>query len=473
VHDDDVPTQVAEAMGNAVIDLATPRTVHVVAIGGSAMSGIASVLVALGHRVSGSDIAESPRLDSLRTRGVKVTIGHDAANVGADVDVLIVSSAIGDDNLEVVEARRRGIPVVRRADAQRAIVAMRRGIAIAGSHGKTTTTTMLTLIMRAAGWDPSFLVGGDVAQLGATAALQGGEWLVVEADESDGTFLELAPEAAIVTSIEADHLRHYGSLDALERAFHRFVASVPGVRVLCADDAATDRLAALTPSAITYGFADGADVRIADYEGTSAGSSFVVIRDGVALGPITLAIPGRHNATNAAGAAAMALELGVPFEAVQRGLADFAGLARRFELRGECAGITFVDDYAHLPAEVAASIDAATEGGWRRVIAVFQPHRYSRTVELWREFADAFVGADLLVLTDVYGFNEPVIEGVSGRLIVRAVLDAHPTQPVVYLPERVDLLTHVLRLARAGDLVLTLGAGDLTTLPDEWLAMAR
>ena len=332
---------------------------------------------------------------------------------------------------------------------------------------------MLTLILREAGWDPSFLVGGDVEQLGATAALHGGEWLVVEADESDGTFLELDADAAIVTSIEADHLRHYGGLDALEQAFARFVAEIPGVRVLCVDDPATARLAAGTPSAVTYGFAEAADLQVVDYLGRRDGSTFALDQRGQRLGVVTLAIPGRHNATNAAGAAALALELGVPFEAVQRGLGRFAGVARRFERRGERDGVTFVDDYAHLPGEVATMVRAAGEGGWRRVVTVFQPHRYSRTLELWRDFADAFVGADLVVLTDVYGFNEPVIDGVSGRLLVRAVLDAHPEQALVYLPERADLVAHVPSLVRAGDLVLTLGAGDLTTVPDEWLASSR
>ncbi|MET0421936.1 MAG: UDP-N-acetylmuramate--L-alanine ligase [Acidimicrobiia bacterium] len=456
------------------IDLGAPLAVHVVAIGGSAMSGIATVLLALGHRVTGSDIVASPRIDALRARGVPVTIGHATANVAADVDLVVVSSAITEDNPEVIEARRRGLPVARRADAQRAIVATRRAIVVAGSHGKTTTTTMLTLILRDAGWDPSFLVGGDVAQLGATAAMHDGTWIVVEGDESDGTFLELGADAAIVTSVEADHLAHYGGLPGLERAFASFVAATPGVKVLCIDDPATARLAADLPAdladGVTYGFAAHATVRIDEYAGTSTGSSFVLTREGDALGSISLSIPGRHNALNAAGAAAMALALGAEFASVQRGLAAFGGLGRRFERRGERAGVTYVDDYAHLPGEVATMVSAAREGGWRRVVTVFQPHRYSRTAELWRDFADAFVGSDLVVLTEVYGFNEPVIEGVSGRLIVRAVLDAHPDQALVYLPTRADLITYVPTFASAGDLVLSLGAGDLTTLPEEWLA---
>ncbi len=461
-----------DASGDASIDLTTPQRVHVVAVGGSAMSGIALVLAGLGHRVTGSDIAESPRLAGVRAAGVEVRVGHDAANVADDVDVVVASSAIGDDNPEVQHARARGVPVLRRADAQRAIARTRRPVVVAGSHGKTTTTSMLTLVLEDAGWAPSFLVGGDVTSLGATAALRAGEWIVVEGDESDGTFLELGAEAAVVTSIEPDHLAHYGGLTGLEEAFHRFVAAVPGPRVLCLDDAATARLAAQTPGAVGYGFRDDAEYRITGYSGARDGSRFDLRHRGEPLGPVELAIPGRHNATNAAAAAAMALELGVSFDAVQRGLARFGGLARRFQRRGARDGVTFVDDYAHLPAEVAATVGAAREGDWARVVVVFQPHRYSRTAELWRDFADAFVGADVLVLTDVYGFNEPVIPGVSGRLVLRAVLDAHPDQPVVYLPARADLARHVPALTRPGDLVLTLGAGDLTELPDEWLGAA-
>ena len=451
-------------------DLSAPKTVHVVAIGGSAMSGIASVLTGMGHRVSGSDLVDSPRAAALHELGVVTVVGHDARNVPEGVDVVVVSTAITPDNPEVVRARELGVPVLRRSDAQRAIVASRRGIAVAGSHGKTTTTGMLTLVLRAAGWDPSFLIGGDVPALGSTGALHGGDWLVVEADESDGTFLELEPDAAIVTSIEADHLAHYGGFVDLVDAFERFVAAIPGVCVLGVDDAVVALLAAGRAGAVTYGFAAGADVQIVDYEADGVGARFALVRHGERVGDVEISLPGRHNASNAAAAATMALELGVPFPAVREGLAAFGGLARRFEWRGERDGVTFVDDYAHLPTEVALTIDAARSGPWSRVLAVFQPHRYTRTAELWRDFADAFTGAAVVVLTDVYGFNERPIEGVSGRLVLRAVLDAHPDLPVVYLPTAADLLTHVPRLTRPGDLVLTLGAGDLTRLPDQWLS---
>jgi UDP-N-acetylmuramate--alanine ligase len=350
---------------------------------------------------------------------------------------------------------------------------MKRTAAVAGSHGKTTTSSMLALVLREAGWHPSFLIGGDLNEIGTNASWEDGEWLVVEADESDGTFLELDPETAIVTNVEADHLSHWGDFPSLVDGFDRFLATVPGMRVVSADDAVAADLARRHrergPLA-TFGFADDADYRVLDYAGRRGGSRFTFARGGDPLGVLELPVPGRHNAKNAAAAAAMALELGVPFDAVRRALGGFGGVARRFQFRGVRDGVTFVDDYAHLPGEVSHMIEAAREGDWEHVVVVFQPHRYTRTAALWRDFADAFVGADTLVLTDVYGFNEPPEPGVSGRLILHAVLDAHPEQPVVYLPKRADLVAQVPHLARPGDVVLTLGAGDLTTVPDEWLA---
>jgi UDP-N-acetylmuramate--alanine ligase len=342
-------------------------------------------------------------------------------------------------------------------------------VAVAGSHGKTTTSSMLALILRAAGWHPSFLIGGDVNEVGTNAAYDDGEWLVVEADESDGTFLELEPDAAIVTNVEADHLDHYGGFSALVDAFERFLLEVPGTHVVCADDPILARLAGIVPDTVTYGWNDGARYRVVGYEGGRAGSRFALEHEGRALGNVELPIPGRHNAANAAGAAAVALELGAPFDAVSRALGAFGGVARRFQFRGEARGVTLIDDYAHLPTEVRAALRAAREGGWRRVIAVFQPHRYTRTASLWRDFADAFVDADALVLTDIYAAGEAPRPGVSGRLVLRAVLDAHPDTAVTYLPRRADVVRHALALARPGDVLLTLGAGDLTTVPDEWL----
>jgi UDP-N-acetylmuramate--alanine ligase len=454
------------------LDLAAPRTVHIVGIGGAGMSAIATVLARMGHRVSGSDLKDSPALERLRLLGIDARVGHVAEHVPAGADAVVASTAIPASNAEVAAARERGIVVLRRAEALRALVATRRSIAVAGSHGKTTTSSMLALVLRAAGWHPSFLIGGDLNEVGTNAAYDDGEWLVVEADESDGTFLELAPEAAIVTNVEPDHLEHYGGFDALVDAFRQFLAEVPGVRVVCADDPIAARLATAVPAVHTYGWDEQADYRVVDYAGDRRGSRFTLRRGDEVLGVVELPVPGRHNVLNAVGAAALALELGVPFDAVTRALGGFGGVARRFQFRGEIDGVTLVDDYAHLPTEIAAMLRAAREGGWRRVIAVFQPHRYSRTERLWQDFADAFVDADTVILTDVYSAGETPRPGVSGRLVLRAVLDAHPETALTYLPRRTDLVHHALRSARPGDVVLTLGAGDLTTVPDEWLALA-
>ncbi|HEV7861828.1 MAG TPA: Mur ligase family protein, partial [Acidimicrobiia bacterium] len=334
-----------------------------------------------------------------------------------------------------------------------------------------------TLILRAAGWHPSFLIGGEPNEVGSNAAYDDGEWLVVEADESDGTFIEIAPEAVILTNVEADHLDHYGDMATLEAACARYLAGAPGPRVACADDPGSARIAAEVSAAgrpvITYGTAAGADYRIEGYRGDRLGSRFDLLRGGEPLGEILLPAPGLHNARNAAGAAAAATEIGVPFEAVRAALGRFAGVARRFQFHGEVGGVTLVDDYAHLPGEIKATLAAAREGAWSRIVAVFQPHRYSRTARLWRDFGDAFDDADVVVLTDVYAAGEPPQPGVSGRLILQAVSEARPGSRVLYLPKRADVLARLPGLTRPGDLVITLGAGDVTSLPDEWLRSGR
>jgi len=458
--------------GSPTLDLATPQRIHIVGIGGAGMSAIATVLNGTGHRVSGSDLKESRTLARLRVLGIDARVGHRAEHVPGDADAVIVSTAIPRANAEVVAAQERGVQVLRRADALRELVATRRSIAVAGSHGKTTTSSMLALVLRAAGWHPSFLIGGDLNEVGTNAVVDSGDWLVVEADESDGTFLELAPEAGIVTNIEPDHLDHYGDFPGLIDAFDRFLERIPGARVVCADDPRARELAARHDRVTTYGWADDGDYRVVGYQGGRLGSHFALERGSETLGVVELPVPGRHNAVNAAAAAVMALELGVDFAAVKEALGSFGGVARRFQFRGELDGVTLVDDYAHIPGEIAAMIHAAREGGWRRVIAVFQPHRYTRTARLWRDFGDAFAEADAVVLTDVYSAGEDPQPGVSGRLVLRAVLDRHPSLPVTYLPRRADVVEHVPRLARPGDIVLTLGAGDLTTVPDEWIARA-
>ncbi len=329
---------------------------------------------------------------------------------------------------------------------------------------------MLALILRSAGWSPTFVIGGEVNEVGSNAAFGDGEWLVVEADESDGTFLHLSPQAGLVTNIEPDHLDHYGDFDALVSAFEQFVASVDGPVVGCADDLVTARLARERPAMRTYGFAPGADYRVVDEVVDARGCRFGLVVDGAVRTDITVPA-GVKASTNAAGAIAIALELGADVESAVKALAGFGGVARRFQYRGERDGVTFIDDYAHLPTEVGSAIAAARQGPWRRVVVVFQPHRYSRTASIGPQFADAFTDADTLVLTDVYPAGETPIPGVSGRVILHAVLDRHPGLPVAYLPRRADLVSIPQRYARSGDLVLTLGAGDLTTVPDVWLGV--
>ncbi|HEY3240050.1 MAG TPA: UDP-N-acetylmuramate--L-alanine ligase, partial [Acidimicrobiia bacterium] len=389
------------------LDLSQPRRIHIVGVGGMAMSGIAAILTRLGHTVSGSDLKAWRGLERLRLLGVDVHVPHDASRLPAELDAVVVSTAIPASNPEVVLARERGVPVLRRAEALASIVELRRTVAISGTHGKTTTSTMTTLVLRAAGWQPSFLIGGEPNEVGSNAAYDEGEWLVVEADESDGTFTEIAPEAVVLTNVEPDHLDHYGDFAALEAACARYLAAAPGPRVVCADDRVAARLAAEVGGTVTYGTAETADYRITGYEGQRSGSRFTLHRAGTPLGELVLPAPGIHNARNAAAAAAVATEIGVPFAAVRSALGRFAGVARRFQFHGEVDGVSLVDDYAHLPGEVKATLAAAREGGWSRVVAVFQPHRYSRTARLWRDFGEAFDDADMVVLTDVYAAGEP------------------------------------------------------------------
>jgi UDP-N-acetylmuramate--alanine ligase len=426
------------------------------------MSAIAAVLLAMGHDVSGSDSAPSAVLDRLAAAGARVHAGHEPASV-AGVDVVLRSTAVPADDPEVEAARDAGIPVLRRAEALAAICGVRRTLAVSGTHGKTTTTAMLALALREAGTSPSFIVGGDIGGLGAGSAWDEGEWFVVEADESDGTFLELGAHGVIVTNVEPDHLDHWGSFDRLEAAFRRFTADADGPRVVCLDDAGAAALAAEV-DCTTYGTTDGADFHLTDVVTDRDGVRFLVNGE-----PVSLPVPGLHNARNATAVLALCTELGVDRAAVVRALGSFAGVGRRYERRGEARGITFVDSYDHLPTEVAAVLAAARAGDWRRVVCVFQPHRYTRTAALWRDFADSFVDADVLAVTGIYSAGQQPIEGVTGKLIVDAVLDAHPRSRVAWLPEREGLRRWLLSELRPGDLCLTLGAGDLTTLPDELL----
>jgi UDP-N-acetylmuramate--alanine ligase len=357
-----------------------------------------------------------------------------------------------------------------RSQTLASIAARKRCLAVAGTHGKTTTASMLSLILVEAGLHPSFLIGGDVNEIGTNAVWDDGEWMVVEADESDGTFLALVPDIAIVTNVEADHLDHYGSFAAVRSAFEQFVGSARLRTVVGGDD----------PEAAAIGLAIGADVvgagdactyRMVDVDlGRSSVGFDLVGPDGSPLGRLAVPVPGLHNAKNAAVATVAALAAGVDVGAAGRALARFAGVARRFEFRGEVDGVTYVDDYAHLPTEIRATLAAARNGGWRRVVAVFQPHRYSRTAELWEEFGASFADADVTVITDIYGAGEDPVPGVSAQMVADAVEAAAPGMPVYHVPGRADLRAFLRALLEPGDLCCTLGAGDLTSLPDELMA---
>jgi UDP-N-acetylmuramate--alanine ligase len=449
--------------------------VHLVGIGGAGMSGIARILLARGVPVSGSDRRESPTLPALRALGARVEVGHDAAHLG-DATTVVVSTAIRDDNPELVEARRRGLRVLPRAVALAAVMAGRRSVAVAGTHGKTSTTSMLTVAVQACGVDPGFAIGGNLNESGSNAHAGTGDVFVAEADESDRSFLLLAPHAAIVTNVEADHLDNYGDLAAVEEAFGRFVRTVDpaGFVVLCADDPGAARLAGAGARARvrTYGAAEGADLRLVDVDVAAEGTSWTAVLDGAVLGRVRIRVPGEHMARNSAAALLAGLELGLPAAGLLEGLARFGGVHRRFELKGVAAGVRVYDDYAHHPTEVAAQLAAAraVAGGGRLVVA-FQPHLYSRT----REFADGFgraLGlADEVVVMEVFGAREDPVPGVTGALVA----DAVPLPPgrVVFEPSWSAAAPALADRARPGDVVVTMGAGDVSMVGPEVLEVLR
>ena len=445
-------------------DLSEPCHVHVVGAAGAGMSAIAAVLKGMGHTVSGSDLKGGPALDRLRSLGIEVQVGHSSDNVG-DAAVVTFSTAVPSGNPELELARAHARPVLRRAEMLASICAVRRTIAVAGTHGKTTTSTMLALTLVEGGLRPAYIIGGEVNEIGAGAVWSDGEWLVVEADESDGTFLELGAEVAVVTSVEPDHLGHYGSFDALVDSFGRFIGAAR-LGVVCADDETAVALAR-QHGGVTYGTDAGADYRMTDIERGRSSSAFTLVRRGREFGRVSLPAPGLYNARNAAAALATAMEVGVDFASAARALARYTGVARRFQFRGEWEGATLVEDYAHLPTEVASALQAAVDGDWPRIVCVFQPHRYTRTADLWRDFAGVFEGADIVVLTDIYSAGEPPMPGVTGRLIYDAVTEHDRDREVVWIPSRPEVAPTLRTILRDGDLCLLLGAGDLTSIPGE------
>ncbi len=449
----------------------TARHFHIVGIGGAGMNAIATVLHAMGHEVSGSDLQASPVLERLGRLGVRTFVGHDANHVDG-AEIVAFSSAVRPDNVELAEARRRGVACISRAAILGAICRTRRALAVSGTHGKTTTTAMLAQVLVHAGLNPGYMVGGEVQGSEGGAIWGLGPWLVVEADESDGTFLRLGAEGAVVTNVEADHLDHYGSEEALAAAFRTFLGQAPGPRVACLDDPGAAVLAAAVPGVITYGTSARADYRIDRAELAPGVTSFDVSVRGRALGTFEIAVPGLHNIRNAVAALATAAEIGVGPDVAREALAAYAGVGRRFERRGVRDGVTYVDDYAHLPSEVRATLAAARQGNWERVVAVFQPHRFSRTAALGRDFGPAFEGADVVVVTAIYAAGEEPMPGVSGRVVADAAQASQPSRRVEYAETRSDVVGMVRSLLRPGDLCLTMGAGDLTTLADDLLAAA-
>jgi UDP-N-acetylmuramate--alanine ligase len=443
------------------------------------MSGIAELLVNLGYEVTGSDARQSELTERLQKLGVRVWAGHDASHVGA-TDVVVVSSAIGADNAEVAEARRRSIPVIPRAEMLAELMRLRYGIAIAGAHGKTTTTSMVALILERAGLDPTAVIGGRLSAFGSNARLGRGDYMVVEADESDRSFLKLSPSIAVITNIDREHMENYGDWSALQQAFADFANKVPfyGAIVACGDDGPVrELLPKLTRRVIRYGLEQGADVEARAMRLEAFGASCDVLqrsRDGSmkAMGTLRLRVPGKHNVLNALGAVAVGLEAGVPFARIAAALEEFRGAERRFQMRGEEKGVMVVDDYGHHPTEITAVISAARAGIDRRVVVVFQPHRYSRTRELIREFGTALNAADEIVLTDIYSAGEQPIHGVTIEGLADAIRAAGPV-PLHVVKAVDDLPRAVAGIVRRGDLVITLGAGSIGTVGDRILAELR
>jgi UDP-N-acetylmuramate--alanine ligase len=448
---------------------------HFTGIGGIGMSGIAEVLLNLGYQISGSDLKLSAITERLQTMGARIFEGHSAANV-AGAQALVVSSAVDESNPELLEARRLQIPIIPRGELLAELMRLKYGIAVAGSHGKTTTTSMTATILNSAGLDPTVVVGGRVATMGGSNARVGhSDFLVVESDESDGSFLKLAPIMAVVTNIDREHLDHYPSLDNIRAAFIEFVNKVPfyGVAIVCLDDANVQSiLPEIKRRTITYGTSAQADVEAGDIACGPFASDFRLRYGAMDLGGFHLPVPGRHNVLNATAAVAVAMELGVKPDAIRDGLAAFQGVDRRFQTRGVESGITVIDDYGHHPTEIRATLDAARLCGFRRIHVLFQPHRYTRTFHLMEEFAGAFNQADSLFVMDIYAASEKPIGGVSAESLVERIRQ-YGHRGVEYVGSIDRGVAALMSVAREGDAVVTLGAGNVWQAGDRVLESLR
>lgn len=441
-----------------------PQHLHFTGIGGIGMSGIAEVLINLNFQISGSDLKLSPITERLQQLGATIFEGHYAHNLG-DARALVISSAVKEDNPELVEARNRQIPVIPRGELLAELMRLKYGIAIGGSHGKTSTTSMVAAVMSHAGLDPTVVVGGRVRSMGGSNARMGqSEFLVVESDESDGSFLKLAPILAAVTNIDHEHLDHYHTFDRVLDAFTEFVNKVPfyGAAVLCLDDPSVQRiLPQVRRRTFTYGESAQADLRISGIRAASGSSEFQLDHRGHSLGSFRLNVPGIHNVLNATAAVAIGLELDIPVEKIRSGLETYSGVDRRMQVRGEAGGVTVLDDYGHHPTEIRATLAAARLGGYRRIHVLFQPHRYTRTQLLMDEFAQAFHAADHVYVLDIYAASEPPIPGITAEALARRLRDfGH--RGVEYVGSMDAGIEAVAAAARAGDVAVTLGAGNVS-----------
>ena len=446
------------------------RHIHFVGIGGAGMSGIAEVLHNMDYLVTGSDAASSETTHHLEGLGICVFIGHKSEHVQG-ADVVVRSSAVAPDNPEVITARQQLIPVIPRAEMLAELMRLKYGVAVAGTHGKTTTTSMVATVLAKGGLDPTIVIGGRLGSLGTNAKLGRGDFLVAEADESDGSFLKLSPTLAVVTTIDAEHLDYYRDLTHVQETFLQFINKVPfyGSAILCLDQ---ENIQALLPRVekrfITYGLRTQADITAREIILQGMGSEFVVVARQEVLGKFRLRVPGVHNVSNALAAVAVGLDLDLELDVIREGLEEFAGVDRRFQIKGEARGILVVDDYGHHPAEIHATLNAAKDGFGRRIVVVFQPHRYTRTKYLLQEFFTAFYQADLLVVTEVYAAGEPVIPGVSGKQIADGAL-GHGHRNVTFIPDMGEVAEFLLPALQAGDMVITLGAGDIWRVGEELL----
>jgi len=445
--------------------------VHFVGIGGSGMSGIAEVLLNLGYEVSGSDLKPSPTTKRLSGLGAHVSEGHAEPHVDG-AHVVVTSTAVRSDNPEVREARRRGVPVIPRAEMLAELMRLKYGVAVAGSHGKTTTTSMVALVLDRGGLDPTVVVGGRLGVLGSGARLGKGAFMVVEADEWDSSFLKLSPTLAVVTNIDREHLDTYSDLADVQEAFLGFVNKVPfyGSAILCLDDPPVqDLLPRVERRVVTYGFSPQASVSVRGLQIAATGSTYTATLDGRALGTVSVAVPGAHNVANSLAAVAVGLDLEVPFEAIQAGLHSFTGVDRRFQVRGDTGGVLVIDDYGHHPTEVRVTLEALRLlAGERRTVVLFQPHRYSRTRALWDEFCRAFHQADRLLVTDIYPASEEEIPGVTAEALARAIAERGHRE-ATWAGSLAEATERLCEEVGEGDVVLTLGAGSVWTAGEELL----